>query len=102
MKPRPITECRVLELGCAAGWNLIPLAHDLTNSRFLGVDSSRRQIADAQARDALVRSVQDACGSGAMAVKRDGKVLQNPDTDTLSGIVDRALDRLRRTGLLVG
>jgi len=26
LKPTPITGCRVLELGCAAGWNLVPQA----------------------------------------------------------------------------
>jgi methyltransferase-like protein len=49
MHPVPITECRVLELGCAAGWNLIPMAQDLPGSRFVGVDLSASQIAEARA-----------------------------------------------------
>ena len=48
MSPAPITECRVLELGCAAGWNLIPMAQDLPDSRFVGIDLSASQIAEAR------------------------------------------------------
>jgi methyltransferase-like protein/SAM-dependent methyltransferase len=46
MKPAPIDRCRVLELGCAAGGNLIPMALTLPGSRFVGVDLSARQIAN--------------------------------------------------------
>ena len=42
----PAESCRVLELGCAAGGNLIPMAHDYPDSRFVGIDASSRQIAD--------------------------------------------------------
>ncbi len=37
--------CRVLELGCAAGGNLIPMAVALPKARFFGVDLSPVQIA---------------------------------------------------------
>ncbi|MEX2176531.1 MAG: class I SAM-dependent methyltransferase [Pirellulaceae bacterium] len=36
--------CRVLELGCATGGNLIPMAYTLPGSRFVGVDLSASQI----------------------------------------------------------
>jgi SAM-dependent methyltransferase/methyltransferase-like protein len=36
--------CRVLEIGCASGSNLIPMAEQLPGSRFLGFDLSERQI----------------------------------------------------------
>ena len=36
--------CRVLELGCAEGGNLIPMAFYLPESRFVGIDLSARQI----------------------------------------------------------
>jgi methyltransferase-like protein/SAM-dependent methyltransferase len=36
--------CRVLELGCAEGGNLIPMAFYLPGSRFVGVDLSQTQI----------------------------------------------------------
>ncbi len=45
----PICSARVLELGCAAGSNLIPQAIDLPGSTFLGIDLSGRQIAEGQA-----------------------------------------------------
>lgn len=41
--------CRVLELGAASGGNLIPMAYELPDSGFVGVDLSSRQIADGQA-----------------------------------------------------
>jgi len=37
--------CRVLELGCAGGGNLLPMAVQLPGSRFLGVDLSANQVA---------------------------------------------------------
>jgi SAM-dependent methyltransferase/methyltransferase-like protein len=39
-----VERCRVLELGCAAGGNLVPMAHDLPESQFVGVDYSAVQI----------------------------------------------------------
>lgn len=44
----PADRCRVLELGCARGANLIPMAFGLPASAFVGVDLSEPQIADAQ------------------------------------------------------
>jgi methyltransferase-like protein/SAM-dependent methyltransferase len=44
MKPAPIDRCRVLELGCAGGGNLIPMAVALPDSRFVGIDLSGRQV----------------------------------------------------------
>lgn len=46
MHPAPIGSCRVLELGCAQGGNLIPMAIDLPGARFVGIDLSARQIAE--------------------------------------------------------
>jgi SAM-dependent methyltransferase len=40
--------CRVLELGCAEGMNLLPLAAHLPGSQFVGVDFSSGQIATAE------------------------------------------------------
>jgi len=45
---------RVLELGCASGGNLIPLAARFPEARFLGVDLSARQIADGRTRVAAL------------------------------------------------
>jgi SAM-dependent methyltransferase len=38
MTPAPVTACRVLEIGCGNGANLIPLAYHLPESRFTGID----------------------------------------------------------------
>ncbi len=39
-----IEGCRVLEIGCAAGYNLIPMALSLPGSTFMGIDYAARQI----------------------------------------------------------
>ena len=44
MQPAHPTSCRVLELGCASGGNLLPMAEMLPNSEFVGIDLSQRQI----------------------------------------------------------
>ncbi len=49
MQPPQPKRCRVLELGCAAGGNLFPLAVDFPDSHFVGVDLSVRQIETGQA-----------------------------------------------------
>ncbi|MDX1616745.1 MAG: class I SAM-dependent methyltransferase [Candidatus Promineifilaceae bacterium] len=48
MEPAPVENCRVLELGCAQGSNLIPMAYRLPNSRFVGLDYAAIQIEDGQ------------------------------------------------------
>jgi methyltransferase-like protein/cyclopropane fatty-acyl-phospholipid synthase-like methyltransferase len=48
MRPTPVQRCRVLELACAAGGNLIPMADYLPDSEFVGIDLSARQVADGQ------------------------------------------------------
>ena len=42
MNPAPVTHSRVLELGCAGGGNLIPMAFHLPENDFLGIDLSHR------------------------------------------------------------
>ncbi len=49
MQPAPIERCRVLELGCGLGGNLVPLAALFPDSTFVGIDLSQAQIAAAQA-----------------------------------------------------
>ena len=49
MKPAPVDKCRVLELGCGAGGNLIPMAHYCPDSEFLGFDLSADSIDKATA-----------------------------------------------------
>jgi methyltransferase-like protein/SAM-dependent methyltransferase len=49
MNPADPSRCRVLELGCAAGGNIIPMALADPHSQFVGIDLSPRQIDDARA-----------------------------------------------------
>ncbi|MFN0095530.1 MAG: methyltransferase regulatory domain-containing protein, partial [Dehalococcoidia bacterium] len=44
LEPAHPARCRVLELGCAAGGNLIPMAYGLPESEFIGIDLSAMQI----------------------------------------------------------
>ncbi len=45
MTPAPLGKCRVLELGCSSGGNIIPLAERYPGSEFVGIDASAKQIA---------------------------------------------------------
>jgi methyltransferase-like protein/protein-L-isoaspartate O-methyltransferase len=40
MDPTPVAHCRVLELGCGAGSNLLPMAFQYPRSEFVGIDLS--------------------------------------------------------------
>lgn len=54
LDPAPATACRVLELGCGRGGNLVPWASLLPGSEFVGIDLAPSQIADGRrAVDAL-------------------------------------------------
>jgi methyltransferase-like protein/predicted O-methyltransferase YrrM len=48
LKPPAVETCRVLELGCAGGGNLLPMAEQIPNGTLLGIDMSPRQIDDGQ------------------------------------------------------
>jgi SAM-dependent methyltransferase/methyltransferase-like protein len=48
MSPAPVENCRVMEIGCGTGGNLIAMAASLPQSRFYGIDLSPRQIAAGQ------------------------------------------------------
>lgn len=50
METAPIQGCRVLELGCGNGGNLIPMAFFLPQSQFLGWDIAERPIAQGRER----------------------------------------------------
>ncbi len=65
MQPAPVDRCRVLELGCASGGNVIPMAADFPDTSFVGVDLSSRQIAEGvQAVEALgLRNLEMRCMS---------------------------------------
>lgn len=46
LQTAPVENCRVLELGCSDGTNLISMAHGLPQSEFFGIDSAGRAIAE--------------------------------------------------------
>jgi SAM-dependent methyltransferase len=48
MAPAPVTRCRVLEIGCGDGGNLIPMAYYLPHSEFTGVDLAEAPIDEAR------------------------------------------------------
>ncbi|MCX2934306.1 class I SAM-dependent methyltransferase [Mycobacterium sp. CVI_P3] len=50
LRPPPVPSARVLELGCACGGNIIPLAARYPDMRCVGVDLSGVQIARGQVR----------------------------------------------------
>ena len=45
MHPAPVERCRVLEIGCTDGGNLIPMAHGLPDADFTGIDIGTRSLA---------------------------------------------------------
>jgi len=49
LQPPTVESARILELGCASGGNILPMADQLPGARFLGIDMSRRQIEQANA-----------------------------------------------------
>lgn len=44
LSPPPPDNCRVLEMGCGDGGNIIPMAYDFPESEFMGIDLSPVQI----------------------------------------------------------
>lgn len=48
LQPTPITNCRVLEVGCGDGANLIPMALRLPNSQFVGFDLAAKPVQQGQ------------------------------------------------------
>jgi SAM-dependent methyltransferase/methyltransferase-like protein len=49
LTPPPVDSCRVLELGCSTGGNLLSMALSLPDGTFVGIDLAPRQIAQARA-----------------------------------------------------
>jgi SAM-dependent methyltransferase len=59
----PLDQCRVLEIGCASGGHLLPIAATYPHSEFVGMDRSSRQVAAARdlAQAAELGNVQLHC-----------------------------------------
>ncbi|HUB26362.1 MAG TPA: methyltransferase regulatory domain-containing protein [Tepidisphaeraceae bacterium] len=67
MKPAAADRCRMLEIGCANGGNLIPLGERYPQSEFVGIDLSSRQIADGQKLLARLGAVNVRLKTGDLA-----------------------------------
>lgn len=48
MTPPPLSTCRVLELGCCDGSNIIPTAYTLPEANIIGIDASEQNIVAGQ------------------------------------------------------
>lgn len=48
LQPADVRTSRILEIGCASGGNIIPMADQYPQSQCLGIDLSSRQIADGE------------------------------------------------------
>lgn len=48
MRPAPVAACRVLEIGCGDGGNVVPVAYGLPESQVTGVDLATDAIASAR------------------------------------------------------
>ena len=54
LTPTAVERCRVLDLGCAVGGNIVPMAYHFPESTFVGVDLAPGQIATARAMAAAL------------------------------------------------
>lgn len=75
MTPPDVGSCRVLELGCSNGGNLLGMAQSLPGAQFVGIDLSPLQIANGRAivagvglsnvtlEEASILDVDDAFGT---------------------------------------
>lgn len=55
LETAPPSSCRVAELGCGSGGNLIPLAERYPQSFFIGIDSAETHVADARGRSEALK-----------------------------------------------
>ena len=88
MRPAAPQRCRLLELGCASGGNLLPLAEALPDSRFVGIDLSARQIDTG-------RAVAKALGLGNLHLETRS-ILDTADLDWLGRALTSAAQHLSR------
>ncbi|MGW8392272.1 methyltransferase domain-containing protein [Pseudoduganella sp. HUAS MS19] len=102
---------RVLELGCADGGNLLPMAYFRRHAEFIGVDGAERQIASASSRAAALglRNVEFVHADFGAANRRlagqfdyiiaHGVCSWVPE-QTLRDLLELCADRLAPDGLL--
>ncbi len=84
MHPTPVTSCRVLELGCGDGSNLIPMAFGLPKSEFLGIDLAARPIEHGQ-------SIIEALGLSNIILRQLDVMEVSPDFGQFDYIIAHGL-----------
>jgi methyltransferase-like protein/cyclopropane fatty-acyl-phospholipid synthase-like methyltransferase len=80
LRPVPVVSSRVLELGCAAGGNLIPMALELPGSTFLGIDLSAKQVDEGR------KTIADLGLKNIELIRKDIKEV-GPETDSFDYII---------------
>jgi methyltransferase-like protein/SAM-dependent methyltransferase len=80
LRPPAVESARVLELGCASGGNLIPMAEAFPNATFLGVDASSRQVGDGQ-------RLVERLGLSSLALRHANILELGPDLGTFDYIL---------------
>jgi predicted O-methyltransferase YrrM len=80
LAPPDVAACRVLEVGCSDGANLLPMAAALPSARFVGCDLSGSAIADAR------RAAQELGLSNITFLQRDLATLTD-DPETFDYII---------------
>lgn len=65
MQPADYQKARVLELGCASGGNILPLASQFPDSEFIGIDASQVQVdkAKSHVRNLGLKNIEFRCQS---------------------------------------
>lgn len=93
MSPARVERCRVLELGCGDGGNLLPMAYGLPDSAFVGIDLAATAIARGRrAVDALgLRNLDLVCAD----VERLGADTGRFDFVIAHGVYSWVSDRVR-------
>lgn len=80
MSPAPVDRCRVLEVGCGTGGNLIPMAFALPGSEFVGIDLAATAVAQG-------RVLIDRVGLKNIALLEKDLTQVTPDVGTFDYII---------------
>jgi len=84
MRPAPLERCRVLELGCSSGANLLAMAVTLPESEFVGVDLAGKPIARGKA-------MVEALGLKNLALRQADLLEMAPDYGKFDYIIAHGL-----------